>query len=122
VGAAGVFCECVVVFCLKVDCFFVCWLYFSGDCVFLFCVLFGLCSMGFDCGVLVFVAGGGVLCEWFCARMFVLGWCVFVCCEGVCFFPGLCVVCVFVFSRLVVRCALCWGIVWPGCSEFRLVM
>jgi len=40
---------------------------------------------------------------------------VFVCWEGVLFWPSLCGVCVFVLKRLMVWCALCWGIVWPGC-------
>jgi len=34
--------------------------------------------------------------------------------EGVCF-GGLCVVCMLVLSRWMLWCALCWGMVWPGC-------
>jgi len=43
----------------------------------------------------VCVCGGGVLFECFIALMFVLGWCVLVCLEGV-FFVGVCVECVMV--------------------------
>jgi len=62
-----------------------------------------------------------VLVEWCCLlNGFVLvclcwdGVCVLLCCEGVCF-GGLCVVCVLVLSKLMVSCALCWGILLPRC-------
>jgi len=86
---------CVVIVCL--------WVVFESFCV-----------VGFHGEVRVWVGGMVLHFVWFCAGMFVLGWCLFVCSEGVCF-AGVRVVCVFVWRRLMVWCALCWEIVLPGC-------
>jgi len=40
-----------------------------------------------------------------------------LCVGRVFVFGGVCVVCLFVLSKLMVWCALCWGIVLPGCCS-----
>jgi len=38
-GVAGLFCECVLFLSLVVDCYLCFWLFFCGDCRFLFCIV-----------------------------------------------------------------------------------
>jgi len=60
--------------------------------------------------------GGGVV-FWMVLYAFVFVGMVCACVLGGCVFFVVCVVCVFVLSKLIVWCALCWGIVLPQCCS-----